>query len=362
MTHVDLEQLLGWPKRIESEQMEFAWELHERQNTLSKRCRAAGLSEILNYLQLVQYGPILAWKKAKYSRKQIWHELNSIWDVMEYYAELEIGGMHNREYVIKKTHGILMQYTTSKLDSCVAGAYRTRSANITRYWGSSSSVKIKFPPAIQMITYITDILNNSCRDKLNNSLIEVGILYAKLILMHPFIDGNGRSIRCFLSYLLSDCKLVDGFMFHLFVAFEASYKKHNAILDLIIERQNNIWLDFFLERVEAWIDYLDLWSSSCEQWLERWMHQMEKVGINRYTLATFFHELRGSAVINLRNPNQNSNFNPTGKENLIKFLESSGVSIPLGFGRHLINFSTEILRATDHLHKARQRRGKFHLS
>ena len=192
-----------------------------------------------------------------------------------------------------------MRDTTTKLEKCQAGKYREGTANITRYGEVSSSIKIVFPSVGEMNACMPSLLRELRWGSLKNRLLEIGIAYAQLILTHPFTDGNGRSIRCFLTYLFRDSGLADEFLFETFIAFEEDFKKHNNHLDLIICENSNSWLNFYLGKVDLWITYIDLCLNAWERWLGRSLVSMEKMDLDLRMMNSFLKALKGSAIVSL---------------------------------------------------------------
>jgi len=96
---------------------------------------------------------------------------------------------------ILTVHGLVLQ----KIEKEYAGRYRNAGVRI-------SGANFNPPNALKVDTYMTDLiewLNNETIPI--NSVVKAAIFHHRFVWIHPFFDGNGRTVRLSMNLLLMRC-------------------------------------------------------------------------------------------------------------------------------------------------------------
>lgn len=136
------------------------------------------------------------------------------------------------------------------------GVFRTSQVVIKE--GSTGRVVLKPPPSLEVPYLLEDffVWLNSPEGKQVHPVIKAGITHYVLVSIHPFVEGNGRTIRAFATLVL----LREGYDIKRFFALEehfdrdiARYYEALAKVDsnnpAILERDLTVWLEYFTEVV-----------------------------------------------------------------------------------------------------------------
>lgn len=142
------------------------------------------------------------------------------------------------EMLIKNLHQIIVHGT----DKEWAGRYRNANVII-------GGAKHTPPDALQVPQKMHDLISwlNSQKNKIN--IIELSaLLHHKLVHIHPFFDGNGRTARLAMNLLLMQAS------YPLVIILKNDRKKYYAVLEKADSGKNEPLLKFIAQSVERSLD------------------------------------------------------------------------------------------------------------
>ncbi len=146
--------------------------------------------------------------------------------------------------LIKKIHSALM------LD--VRGHYKARGKLRTiQNWIGNPGCNIEdasyIPPEPQTVLPLMDNLEKYIHQDEKDALVQLAILHAQFELIHPFLDGNGRTGRIMIPLFLFEKSILSKPMFYLSAYLEANRKEYYFRLQNISREQDwDGWITFFL--------------------------------------------------------------------------------------------------------------------
>lgn len=124
--------------------------------------------------------------------------------------------------------------------------------------GGTGEVIFRPPPSPEVPFLVSDFIEwlNSEESRDLHPIIRAGISHYVLVAIHPFVEGNGRTIRAFANLIL----MREGYNIKRFFSFEehfdsdpSTYYKAFSSVDMqspdIGERDLTIWLEYFTEVV-----------------------------------------------------------------------------------------------------------------
>ena len=114
-----------------------------------------------------------------------------------------------------------------------------------------------FPPKFQLLPkYLKNWTLYSRRKELD-PLLQLAILFAQFLIIHPFMDGNGRVARIYIPLFLLRKHLISQPFFFLSDYFESKRARYNQKLFSISEENDwEGWILYFLEGVIEQAIYL----------------------------------------------------------------------------------------------------------
>jgi Fic family protein len=107
------------------------------------------------------------------------------------------------------------------------------------------------PPPGKMRTAMQDLLDY-CNSKQKDPLIHIAIIIAQFLIIHPFMDGNGRTARILIPLLARQKKVLS----HPLLFFSRYLKDHRAtyfqnLFDITQKRKWEQWIHFFLTGIST---------------------------------------------------------------------------------------------------------------
>jgi len=147
-------------------------------------------------------------------------------------------------------HGTLMKEVRG------GGAVRTpgelrRSQNWIGGMGPSSAMFVP-PPVDAMKKAMGDLEKFLNTSKTIPVLVEVGLAHAQFETIHPFLDGNGRTGRLLITFLLAARGILDKPLLYLSHYFKRHRDEYYARLQAVRTHGDwEGWIDFFLEAVSS---------------------------------------------------------------------------------------------------------------
>jgi len=172
-------------------------------------------------------------------------------DILFYIKALNYGIKRIKEFpfslrFIRELHSVLMKGARATHFSG-PGEFR----NSQNWIGGTSPANAFFvpPPVNNMKKSLDDFEKFLHNEKLTLPIVHIALVHAQFETIHPFLDGNGRTGRLLITFLLGKKGLLEDP-----VLFLSSYfKKHQKTYYLKLNGYHNgevfEWLDFFLDGV-----------------------------------------------------------------------------------------------------------------
>jgi len=161
-------------------------------------------------------------------------------DALEFLYEL-IGDENQQtisEHLVRSIHSLVVKKTDEKF----AGKYRTSNVFI----GGSDHIP---PDALQVSTDMIELTSWFVKERKNIHPIELSaILHHKLVYIHPFFDGNGRTARLMMNIVLMRDK------YPLVVILKNDRKKYYNALDKADKGDYSFLIKFIAQAVERSLD------------------------------------------------------------------------------------------------------------
>ena len=106
------------------------------------------------------------------------------------------------------------------------------------------------PPVTEMHQALNDLENFINTEDNILSLIKAGITHAQFEMIHPFLDGNGRTGRMLITFYLWKEGLLERPVLFLSSYFKKHQKVYYDRIDKYHDGEVEAWIDFFLDGVE----------------------------------------------------------------------------------------------------------------
>jgi Fic family protein len=106
------------------------------------------------------------------------------------------------------------------------------------------------PPKPTSVPKLMKELKNYLHAKEKDPLVQLAIFFAQLLIIHPFMDGNGRVARLLIPLFLYEKKLTSSVKFFM----DSYFKKHRTayfekLFAITTDGDWEGWIDFFLKGV-----------------------------------------------------------------------------------------------------------------
>jgi len=161
-------------------------------------------------------------------------------EALEYlYKLIEISGRNTfSEILIRNLHKLILKQE----DEEWAGVYRNSNVII----GGSNHTP---PDALDVPNQMKELLNWLQKEKKETDVVELSaILHHKLVYIHPFFDGNGRTARLVMNLLLMQAG------FPLVIILKNDRKKYYSVLDKADKNNYAPLVNFIAQAVERSLD------------------------------------------------------------------------------------------------------------
>lgn len=153
--------------------------------------------------------------------------------------------------VFKKIHELTCQ---RMLTDDQVGRYRQ--AQVVVKDGRTGEITFRPPPAIEVPFLLEDFFDwlNSLEAKKIHAVLRAGVAHYYLVAVHPFVEGNGRSVRAFATLVL----FAEGYDIKKFFSLEEYFDKdaaqyYQALQDVsrqspdLSQRDLTPWLEYFTQ-------------------------------------------------------------------------------------------------------------------
>lgn len=148
--------------------------------------------------------------------------------------------------LLRKMHRTIMK---GSLPSGDIGRFRQRQ-NWIGPKGGSIEEAFFLPPRFEIVPEYMENLKSYINSKEKDSLVQIAIFFAQLLIVHPFMDGNGRLARALVPWLLCKKGLTSAPHFSLDNYFKKHRMKYFEKLNRISENNDwEGWIRFFLEGI-----------------------------------------------------------------------------------------------------------------
>ncbi len=142
---------------------------------------------------------------------------------------------------IKQVHALL----TNKEPGCI----RNRQ-NWVGPTGCRMEEAFCYPPAPRYVLPYLKKLEKYAESQDGDPLIQTGIIFAQFLMIHPFMDGNGRVARLLIPFLLYKKGVTSAPLFYMSGYFQKYRKEYfDRLLALSKEHDWEGWITFFLKGV-----------------------------------------------------------------------------------------------------------------
>ncbi len=184
-------------------------------------------------------------------------------------------------------HGFVKQDATNPKE---IGRYRTRQ-NWIGPQGRPIEEAYFFPPEAKKIKGYLSALHRYMRKKEKDPLVQLAIFFAQFLIIHPFMDGNGRVIRIFIPLYLWKKGLLSRPLLFLSRYFEHSRLDYFRKLFHISEKSGwENWIVYFLNGIAEQAERL---KHQAERFEEIYSSISSKIG-EKKALALFKDPIRVS--------------------------------------------------------------------
>jgi Fic family protein len=142
-------------------------------------------------------------------------------------------------------------YAAIKGRSSDKGRYRSRQ-NWIGPEGESKEKAYFFPPPPAVVPAAMSRLIAYGNKKEEEPLLQLAILFAQLLIIHPFMDGNGRIARLLIAFFLYQRKIVsEPIMFLSRFLKEQRLAYFQNLFSITFENRWDKWIHFFLKALSA---------------------------------------------------------------------------------------------------------------
>ena len=227
--------------------------------------------------------------------------------------------------LIKKIHQTLL--TNARSNSFpYPGEFRK-----TQNWimGTNPNNARFVPPPPDYLTYaMADLEKYFYSYKSIPVLIKIGLIHAQFETIHPFIDGNGRTVRLLITLYLCQEKLLERPVLYL-----SEYLKKNRDLyfDKLDEyRKGNVlsWLEFFLEGVGKVAEEAIETSNKIIELRETNQQKIMKLGKGAKNATKLLQNLCKLPIINVKKVEEFTGLSREGANRLVKRFVKLGLLVP----------------------------------
>jgi Fic family protein len=196
------------------------------------------------------------------------------------------------ESVIRQVHWFLMK--GMKDSSLHPGQYRTEPN-----WIEDQGVKVYEPAFHVDVPMLMREFSVWLReDKVTHAILKAGIAHARLVAIHPFVDGNGRTGR-----LLATCLLQkSGYGFRKLLSLDAYYQRNRdryigALRQSLGEKFHpdqdlTAWLEFFALSLSVQASMLEARLTDWRMMLEGFHKSMASSGLNERQMDGLLYATR----------------------------------------------------------------------
>jgi Fic family protein len=148
--------------------------------------------------------------------------------------------------LLRKMHRLLKEGAAPSKD---VGRFRSRQNWIGPEGGSIKEAYF-LPPKFNDVPRYMDNLKQYLNSREKDPLVQLSIFFAQLLIIHPFMDGNGRLARALIPMILCKKKVISAPLFFMSAYFNNYRLKYFEKLFAISEKNDwEGWIRFFLEGV-----------------------------------------------------------------------------------------------------------------
>jgi Fic family protein len=160
------------------------------------------------------------------------------------------------ETVLKAIHALVVEKVLDQQD---AGTYRTKQVVIRSV--DTGDVAYRPPVSFEIPELLQSFFSwlNSGEARSLHPVLRAGILHYELVRIHPFLEGNGRTARAFMLYLLH----AEGYAMNRLFSLEEYFDKdvegyYRAILSVQQHPENDMtyWLEYFCFGLAVELDHV----------------------------------------------------------------------------------------------------------
>ncbi len=152
----------------------------------------------------------------------------------------------NTSFLLQLHRRVKKGFVTQKAD---LGRFRNRQNWIGPEGGSIEEGRFFPPKASQVPAYMKNLQDYLFSEE-QDPLVQLAIYFAQLLIIHPFMDGNGRVGRIFLSMFLYQKQLTSHPLFYWSGYCKRHHKKYfDRLFNISAKRDWEGWILFFLKGI-----------------------------------------------------------------------------------------------------------------
>jgi len=228
--------------------------------------------------------------------------------------------------LVREVHHTLLVAGGRSEGHAYPGEFRT-----TQNWiggGSPSTARYVPPPPSELPRVMNDLQNFLHADDGYPVLIRAGLAHAQFETAHPFVDGNGRTGRLLVTFLLCEKGVLRKPVLYLSEFFK---RDRNAYFDRLNDYHDSsaieAWLDFFLEGVKQIADDAIDTVRAINKLRDEDVPIVAGFGRNQETALKLLRHLYSRPVVSVRTVQSVTGLSRTNSNQLVAKFVNAGILI-----------------------------------
>lgn len=228
--------------------------------------------------------------------------------------------------LVREIHHTLLAAGGRSESHAYPGEFRT-----TQNWiggGSPNTARYVPPPPRELPRVMDDIQNFLHADDGHPVLIRAGLAHAQFETAHPFVDGNGRTGRLLVTFLLCDKGVLKRPVLYLSEFFK---RNRNTYFDRLNEYHDSSaiepWLEFFLEGVHQVAEEAIETVRAINRLRDEDVPRVAGFGRNQATAMKLLRHMYGRPVVSVRTVQHVTGLSRTNSNQLVAKFVNAGILI-----------------------------------
>lgn len=250
-------------------------------------------------------------------------------DILRYIQAMNAGLARLNEFplslrLVRDVHELLLGAGGRSEGHAYPGEFRT-----SQNWiggGSPASARYVPPPPSELLRVLGDIETFIHAEDSVPILIRAGLAHAQFETAHPFVDGNGRTGRLLVTFLLCERGALRRPVLYLSEFFK---RNRDAYFDRLQSYHDasdvNGWLEFFLDGVKQVADEAVNTVRQINQLRDKHLPIVAGFGRNRDTAMTLLKYMYGLPVVSVRTVERVTKLSRTNANHLVTKFVDAGI-------------------------------------